>query len=97
MPTASLTSKGQITVPPGVRRELGVQTGDKVDFVPDEDGGFRMVPVRKDVKELRGRFAGRVVKTVSIEDMANAIDAEVTERSQPAAPARVRNAGGGKR
>lgn len=94
MTTATLTSKGQITVPQGVRRELGLQTGDKVDFVPDEDGGFRMVPVRKDVKELRGRFAGRVVKPVSIEDMANAIDAEVEERSHVAAPARARKAGG---
>ena len=94
MTTATLTSKGQITVPQGVRRELGLQTGDKVDFVPDEDGGFRMVPVRKDVKELRGRFAGRVVKPVSIEDMANAIDSEVAERSNVAAPARARHAGG---
>jgi AbrB family looped-hinge helix DNA binding protein len=94
MTTATLTSKGQITVPQGVRRELGLQTGDKVDFVPDEDGGFRMVPVRKDVKELRGRFAGRVVKPASIEDMANAIDAEVAERRHVAAPVRARNAGG---
>jgi len=52
------------------------------------------VPVRKDVKELRGRFAGRVVKPVSVEDMANAIDAEVAARRQVAAPARARNAGG---
>ena len=94
MTTATLTSKGQITVPQGVRRELGLQTGDKVDFVPDEEGGFRMVPVRKDVRELRGRFAGRAVKPVSIEDMADAVEAEVAERRRGAAPVRARNAGG---
>jgi antitoxin PrlF len=93
MTTATLTSKGQITVPQGVRRELGLQTGDKVDFVPDEEGGFRMVPVRKDVRELRGRFAGRAAKPVAIEDMADAIEAEVAERRRGAVPVRARNTG----
>ena len=81
MTTATLTSKGQITAPQGVRRELGLQTGDKVDFVPDDGGGFRMVPVRKDVRALRGRFAGRSVKPISTLDMSEAIEAEAVARS----------------
>jgi antitoxin PrlF len=81
MSTATLTSKGQITVPQGVRRELGLQTGDKVDFIAHASGGFMMVPVRKDVKALRGRFAGRAAKPVSIEDMADAIEMEASVKA----------------
>ncbi len=33
-----LTSKGQVTIPIGVRRKLGLKTGQQVDFVIDGDG-----------------------------------------------------------
>ena len=66
MPTATLTNKGQITVPQAVRESLGLEAGDKVDFVADPVGGYRVVPRRKDVKVLRGRFAGRVARPVSL-------------------------------
>ena len=33
MTTATLTSKGQITIPAAVRKSLGVETGDRVEFV----------------------------------------------------------------
>ena len=40
MTTATLTSKGQITIPADVRRALNVQTGDRVEFVQIEPGRF---------------------------------------------------------
>jgi AbrB family looped-hinge helix DNA binding protein len=82
MTTATLTSKGQITMPQAVRQTLGLQTGDKVDFVPDDAGGFKVVALRKDVKALRGRFAGRVRRPISVEDMAAAVQAEAAERAR---------------
>jgi antitoxin PrlF len=72
MPTATLTSKGQITLPLAVRVALGLTTGQKIDFLPDGDS-FRVVAVSKDVSVLRGRFAGRVKKPVSISQMDAAI------------------------
>lgn len=39
--TAKITSKGQITIPVEVRRELGVKTGDKVRF-KRQNGGVRL-------------------------------------------------------
>jgi AbrB family looped-hinge helix DNA binding protein len=42
---ATITSKGQITVPREVRRALGVRTGDKLLFESDGDG-VRVRPVR---------------------------------------------------
>jgi AbrB family looped-hinge helix DNA binding protein len=42
---AKVTSKGQITLPYEVRRELGVRAGDKVEF-EKVDTGFHIRPVR---------------------------------------------------
>lgn len=42
---AKITTKGQITVPLAVRRELGVQPGDALLFETDE-AGMRVRPVR---------------------------------------------------
>jgi antitoxin PrlF len=81
MPVATLTSKGQLTVPMGVRQSLGLRAGDKVDFVPDPAGGFKMLALRKDVSTLRGRFAGRVQRPVSVEDMAEAVEIEAARRT----------------
>jgi antitoxin PrlF len=33
--SATVTSKGQITIPRDVRRALGLETGDKVDFLTE--------------------------------------------------------------
>ena len=46
-----------------------VQAGDRLDFVPDEEGGFKIIPLRKDVSVLKGRFAGRTARPVSIEEV----------------------------
>ncbi len=82
MPTTTLTSKGQITIPLEVRTALGLHAGAKLDFVLDQDG-FRVVPLRNLAPSLNGRFAGRVSKPVSLAAMDEAIAAEAAAR-QPA-------------
>lgn len=72
MATSTVTSKGQITLPRDVRQALGLHAGDRVDFVAVE-GGFKLVPLRTDVRALKGRFAGRVDRPVAIEEMNEAI------------------------
>ena len=72
MPTSTLTSKGQITLPQAVRQAMGLETGDKVDFV-EADGGYKLVAIRNDVRQLKGRFAGRVTRPVSVQEMDEAI------------------------
>ena len=79
MPTTTLTSKGQITIPLEVRTALGLHAGAKLDFVLDNDG-FRVVPLRNLAPSLKGRFAGRVSKPVSLAAMDEAIAAEAAAR-----------------
>lgn len=80
MSTSTVTSKGQITLPRDVRQALGLGVGDKVDFVKVE-GGFKLVPLRKDVRGLKGKFAGRVKRPVTIQEMDDAI-AQSAEEGQ---------------
>ena len=72
MTTATLTSKGQITIPADVRRALNVQTGDRVEFVQIEPGRFELVAATLSVRELKGLF-GRAARTVSIDELNRAI------------------------
>jgi AbrB family looped-hinge helix DNA binding protein len=72
MSTATLTTKGQITIPADVRRLLNVQAGDRVEFVQIEPGRFELVPATRSVRELKGLF-GKPGRTVSIDDMNQTI------------------------
>lgn len=54
---ATITSKGQITLPAAVRESLGVKAGDKILFLPGENGEFRVRKVRS-IKDLYGCLAG---------------------------------------
>jgi AbrB family looped-hinge helix DNA binding protein len=75
MSTATLTTKGQITIPVDVRRALNVEAGDRVEFVQIEPGRFEVIAATRSVRELKGRF-GKPVRPVSIEEMDAAIAAQ---------------------
>lgn len=81
MPVATLTSKGQVTLPVSVRDALGLEAGSKIDFIAEGEG-FKVVPVRSKVSSLKGRFAGRVAKPVSLEAMDRAIGEGAVERQR---------------
>jgi AbrB family looped-hinge helix DNA binding protein len=68
MTTATLTSKGQITIPVEVREALGVDAGDRVEFVEIAPGRYEFIAATKSVTALKGMF-GKPRKSVSIEDM----------------------------
>ncbi len=54
MPTSTLTTKGQITLPKEVRDTLHLQTGDTVDFVLAADGRVEVRKAGRRVEELFG-------------------------------------------
>nr|WP_315184190.1 AbrB/MazE/SpoVT family DNA-binding domain-containing protein [uncultured Albidiferax sp.] len=72
MTTATISSKGQITIPADVRQAMQVDTGDRVEFVELEPGRYEFVAATRSVGQLKGMF-GKAVKTVTIEEMNQAI------------------------
>lgn len=72
MTTATLTSKGQITLPKVVRERLGVEAGDKVEFVETEPGVFRVIAATRDVRDLKG-VVPKPAKPVTVEEMGRVI------------------------
>ena len=79
MATATLTSKGQVTIPQKVRQEMGVTAGDRIDFVRLDDGHFAVVPASHSIRSLKGVIA-RPPAPVSLDDMQTAIEAGATGR-----------------
>jgi antitoxin PrlF len=81
MAAATITSKGQITIPAQVRTALGVDAGDRIEFVEVGKGEFNIVAATRSVRELSGFLKRRGRKPVSIEEM-NAAIAEGASRSR---------------
>ena len=70
MPSAKLTSKGQITVPKEVRECLGLHKGDRVDFRIENEGLAIMFPASRKVSEVFGMLTQyKKKKIVSIGEM----------------------------
>lgn len=72
MPTSTLTSKGQITIPKALREALGLESGDRVAFRLRRDGVVEMVPETVDLLSLRGSVRPDV-RGVTVEAMNEAI------------------------
>jgi antitoxin PrlF len=53
MSTATITSKGQTTIPKDVRDRLNLKPGDRLEFVFDEDGTLRLVPLNVSLNDLK--------------------------------------------
>lgn len=91
---AKLTSKGQITLPAAVRASLGVKAGEKILFVPGENGEFRVRKVRS-ILDLAGcvPYSG---PPLTPEEMDQAIAEYVTAQDEatmsPAGRRRARKA-----
>lgn len=69
MPAATVSSKGQVTIPKEVRDRLKLRRGDRVNFVIQPDGQVLLKPSKIDVRELAGMLYRKGRKPVSIEDM----------------------------
>jgi AbrB family looped-hinge helix DNA binding protein len=72
MATATVTSKGQITIPLDVRQRLNIQAGDRLEFVELTGGEFAIRPAVHDVRSLKGLLR-KPAKPVSVDDMKAAV------------------------
>ena len=70
--TAKITSKGQTTLPAEARAILGVKPGDRVRYVPLEDGSLKVEKLEDSLSSLWG-----ILKTdvrLSDEELRQAIE-----------------------
>ncbi|HET9029472.1 MAG TPA: AbrB/MazE/SpoVT family DNA-binding domain-containing protein [Candidatus Aquilonibacter sp.] len=71
MPTTTLTTKGQLTLPKEIREALGLREGDRLD-VAVEDGHVVMYPRIKRLQDLRG-ILPRPPRPISVEELNEGI------------------------
>lgn len=73
MTRATLTSKGQVTIPQQIRRLLRVEAGDQLDFVVDEQGRIVLTAATTEITGLKGLLHRPGRPSVSVEDMNAAV------------------------
>ncbi len=82
MPTSTITSKGQITIPKEVRAHLGVAAGDRLDFAIGQDGSVRITLLARPVRELFGLLGNPGREPASLEAIADSIQGVVAEEDR---------------
>ena len=80
MPEATLTTKGQVTIPKAVRDHLKLETGARLDFVIEDDGTVVVKPVTRHVRELAGLLYRPGHRRVTVREMDKAIGAHLRKR-----------------
>jgi len=70
MTVATLTSKGQTTIPKEIRESLGMKPGDLMTFTLMPDGTVVIRVKRKSVMDLAGVLRKKGRKPVSIAQMS---------------------------
>jgi antitoxin PrlF len=84
MSIATLTSKGQVTIPRDVRMKLHLETGEKISFRIDETTGTAVIsPMNKTVDQVFGILkAYGSTKPKNIEEMDEGIREKLTRDYQ---------------
>jgi antitoxin PrlF len=73
MVQARLTGKGQVTIPKQIREYLHLDTGSKIDFVIDENGDVKVIPLNVAAESLSGILHREGMPRASLKDMEQAI------------------------
>ena len=69
MALATITAKGQVTIPKTVRDSLMLNKGDKIEFIVSDKKEAIIRPISKKVDEVFGILHKPGTKTVSVEEM----------------------------
>ena len=69
---ATITSKGQVTLPKVIRDRLQLEPGDRIEFILERDDILRVAPVTAPVTQLKGMLPKPAVP-VTLQEMDEAI------------------------
>lgn len=69
---ATITAKGQVTLPKALRDQLQLSPGDRVEFIVEEGNVVRMLPRLASITNLKAMLP-KPEKSVSLQQMDDAI------------------------
>lgn len=75
MASATITTKGQVTIPKEIRDYLNLDTGSKVDFVIDEQGIVKLIALNIPIQNLSGILQRPGMTRATLEEMEASIKA----------------------
>jgi antitoxin PrlF len=79
---ATVTDKGQVTVPKEIRDKTGITPGSRLDFEVQDDGTLRVRVLARGAGNLFGLVHRAGIKSRSIEAMDKGIAAAVGARNR---------------
>lgn len=79
MALATLTSKGQVTIPKVIRDSLNIKSGDKIEFLVTEGKEALIRPTTMTVDSVFGRLHNFKIKPVSVEKMDAVVKKKIRE------------------
>ena len=82
MALATLTTKGQVTLPKEIRDSLKLHTGDKIEIIVTENREAIIRPVSKKVDDIFCKLHKPGRKSVSLEEMSEAIRNKMKDKFQ---------------
>ena len=80
MALATLTTKGQVTIPKEIRESLKLHTGDKIEIIVTENREAIMRPISKKVDDLFCILHKQDRKPVTLEVMDDAVRNRMKEK-----------------
>ena len=80
MTLATLTTKGQVTIPKEIRESLQLHSGDKIDFFVNESGETVIRPISRKVDDVFCKLKNIKKEAVSVEEMNQAIQNRLKEK-----------------
>ena len=81
---ATLTSKGQVTLPKEIRDRLGLNAGSMLDFQILEDNTITARRVLPDARRIRGLLKSPHATPLTVEQMDEAVSKHLRDRHAPA-------------
>jgi AbrB family looped-hinge helix DNA binding protein len=73
MPTSTLTSKGQITIPKEIRERLHLKTGSRLEFIIGSSGQVILQSLTPDFRSIRGIVRSNRQRSASVKEISEAI------------------------